>query len=312
MTIDKQRYLDVAKQRYTEQFKNKENFGKLVETWVGESLELQDVISDIDDIKYIDKASGKQLDNIGDIVGQPRLLIDADLIAFFGFQGISISKSFGDLNDVSAGGRWKSLGEYSTGNILLSDNEYRLFIRAKIIRNTTVATTEDVIDSIKFLFQADKVHLIEGEYPASYRVAVGSVLTQQQKNLIKYDYQDGVKRNLVVKPAGVRIDSFSEFNPDQFFGFQGVQGSSGYGDLLEIAEYIPYYQTFGLFGFDGGEYAQPYGDVNNPSAGSRWKSLGESSDVNNIVYEGPLKKFQYKDPTVTSISIGGYYSSIVN
>lgn len=462
MAIDKENYLEIARSRYTQQFKDKPNFDKLIATWLEESEDLQSTISAIDDIKYIDKCSGVQLDNIGEIVGQPRLLIDADLIAFFGFTGQSISRSYGDLNDASKGGRWYSLDESTTGNISLQDTEYRLFLKAKIIRNTTVATTEDVIDSLKFLFGASKVHLIEGESPATYSAAIGAVLSQQEKNLLKYDYQEGVKRTLVVKPAGVRVDNYREFNPEQFFGFQGVREAKGFGDLKEIADYVPYYETFGMygfgsieqiastseevttqtfqyspesvieinpayegplgyFGFSGAEGAKgfgdlnstdyqtmgryrsieqdpndfglvndfveipiskgnvqitvyldnsvmtqdqysigdnrvyfnsphdvgsivkaeqsevftnttttyslndpsqdeltrvanesSFGDINNPSIGSRYKSFGESDDTNNIIYEGPIKKIEYINPEVTTLSVGGYYSSIVN
>lgn len=312
MSIPKQDYLGVARGRYTDQFKEKPNFDGLIATWLESSEELQETYSDIDDIKYIDRASGVQLDNIGKIVGQPRVLIDADLIAFFGFQGLSISRSYGDLDDPSKGGRWKGIGETTTGNITLSDNEYRIFLRAKIIRNRTTATTEDVIESVKFLFQADKVHLIEGENPASYSVSIGKILSQQEKNLIKYDYRDGVKRNLIVKPAGVKVDNYREFNPTQFFAFSGVVGAKGYGDIKEIADYVPYFDTFGMFGFEGAEFATSYGNVNDPSIGSRYKSLGEPDDANNILYEGPIKRIEYRDPNVTTLSEGGYYSSIIN
>jgi hypothetical protein len=312
MAINQENYLEVARGRYTEQFKQKPNFDALIETWLQSSNTLQETLSQIDDIKYIDRAVGVQLDNIGDIVGQPRLLIDADLIAFFGFQGLSISRSYGDLNDSSLGGRWRSLGESSTGNILLSDDEYRLFIRAKIIRNTTVATSEDIIASIKFLFQADKVHLIENEAPASYRVAIGARLTQTEKNLLKYSYLDGVDRTLIVKPAGVNVDLYSEYDPSQFFAFSGVSGAQGYGDLREVADYVPYYESFGFFGFEGAEFAESFGDVNDPRIGSRWKSLGESDDANNIIYDGPIKRIEYRDPNNTTLTVGGKYSSIVN
>ena len=57
---------------------------------------------------------------------------------------------------------------------------------------------------------------------------------------------------------------------------------------------------------------ETYGDVNDPSIGSRWKSLSEPDDANNIIYEGSVKQIEYKDPNVTSLSEGGYYSSIIN
>lgn len=460
MAISKKDYLDIARGRVTQQFKDKPNFDKLLRTWLKDPEDLQNTLSDIDDMKFIDKAEGVQLDNIGAIVGQPRLLVDADLIAFFGFQGKSISRSYGSLDDPSEGGRWKGLEEETTGNIELSDKEYRLFIKAKIIRNRADATTESVIESIKFLFQASKVHLLEGESPACYRVAIGSKLSQQEKNLVKYSYQDGVERTLLVKPAGVCFKNFSEFDPDNFFGFEGVVGAKGFGNLLEVGSYEPYYETFGMmgygnlrdiadvsiersyrtetlvsealgdgstfvniplrisqkdnaallpyFGFEGDPAAQSYGslydsslgsrwrsyyesvrgnvqvndvevfvggsfegnfvagrnsisfsetiprgtpvhaiqrfgqevttteytfkdpektliepfgntrslgDVNRPSLGSRYRSLGENDTANNILYEGPLKHISYDPPAETyqdvTLTEGGTYSSII-
>ena len=249
MSIEIKDYVDIARGRYTEQFKNKPNFDSLIYTWLQQSEELQQVVSGISDIKFIERAEGQQLDNIGEIVGQSRLLIDANLIDFFGFEGISIARSYGDLDDRTKGGRWKSLGEKATGNITLSDDEYRLFLKSKIIRNSTTATTEDVIASAKFLFQADKVHLIEGEKPACYSIAIGKRLTQQEKSLLKYSYVDGVDRAFLVKPAGVCVQNYREFDPQNFFAFQGVRGAKGYGDILEVAEYTPYYESYGMYGY---------------------------------------------------------------
>ena len=43
-----------------------------------------------------------QLDILGDIVGQPRVLIDTALLEYFAF-GVLDGKSYGDLNDRGVG-----------------------------------------------------------------------------------------------------------------------------------------------------------------------------------------------------------------
>jgi len=339
MSIEIKDYVDIARGRYTEQFKNKPNFDSLVYTWLQQSEELQQVVSGISDIKFIERAEGQQLDNIGEIVGQSRLLIDANLIDFFGFEGISIARSYGDLDDRTKGGRWKSLGEKATGNITLSDDEYRLFLKSKIIRNSTTATTEDVIASAKFLFQADKVHLIEGEKPACYSIAIGKRLTQQEKSLLKYSYVDGVDRAFLVKPAGVCVQNYREFDPQNFFAFQGVRGAKGYGDLKDIAETFMTIEnslfkkaTTRYVGEDGDkDVDMPYNSSytsevyvegalsNNHFLSSNRVSfpyeLSKGTKVTLVgmhAQEVKETRYELKDPDVTKLTIGGIYSSIIN
>lgn len=237
MAIDSKDYLEISKGRYTQQFKSKPNFNALVKTWLGATDDIQKNLSDIDDIKYIDRASGKNLDNIGDIVGQDRILVDVLLLPFFGYLGNPQSRSYGDLGDASIGGRWRSVGERLAGNVTLEDDEYRLFIRSKIVRNTTLATPEDTILSTEYILQSDGIELVEGPGPAMFSINIGKILTEFEKALLKYSYTDQVERTLIIKPAGVRIDHIMSYDPDSYFGFQGVPGVRGYGDILEVARY---------------------------------------------------------------------------
>lgn len=238
MTIESKDYLELSRARYTQQFKNRGNVDSLVKTWLDGTEAIQKTQSAIDDIKYIDRVHGTNLDNIGDIVGQPRTLVDASLLPYFGFGGDPSSHSYGSLTDPTVGGRWRSLKDNQDGgNIELADDLYRMFIRAKIVRNRTIATPEDVIDSIKFVLQADWVQLHEGPAPATISISIGKNLSETEKNFIRYSYKDGVNRTLFVKPAGVRLDYYKVYSPENAFAFQGFPNAKGFGDIRDIAYY---------------------------------------------------------------------------
>ena len=73
-------YLEEGRSRVTEQFKDKNVFDKYLQLLLGGKIELQEVFRQLMQERSIDTATGAQLDIIGDIVGQPRELIDLSLI----------------------------------------------------------------------------------------------------------------------------------------------------------------------------------------------------------------------------------------
>lgn len=160
-------YLSIARSRITDQFKESNNLDRLIAIWLEGYQELQELAIDVSFINNVDVAKGVELDVIGDIVGQPRELVDISTTGYFGFEEDPGAKSFGSLNN-STGGIYYGLDDPASGNILLADPLYRLFIKAKIRANNTGSTPEDVIASAKELFQTDTVQLLEGEYAEIY------------------------------------------------------------------------------------------------------------------------------------------------
>lgn len=225
-----EQYLEVARSRVTEQFKDKEVFDKYLQLLIGGKIELQEVFRQLMQERSIDTAVGAQLDIIGDIVGQPRELIDSSLLSFFAFQGYPEAESYGDLNNNSSGGAYYDLRNPLTGNTLLTDEQYRLFIKAKIIKNNTNATPNQFIDFMKFVFGIE-LSLVVAEGDAEFTIMLGKELSSFERVLLTYvSYSSGYPSRFIPKPIGVRV-SFGQFIAGNYFGFQGAPNAKGYGDL---------------------------------------------------------------------------------
>lgn len=240
-----QPYLETARERVTEAWKEKEVFDKFLQLLVLGTVELQTVLKDLMQLRSIDTAVGAQLDILGDIVGQPRELLQADLYQFFGFQGALNANSYGDVNNPAVGGRWRDYGQAIGGNIQLDDDTYRLFIKAKIYKNTTTSTPEEFIQVIKMIFGNDlRVQISEGV--AEINVLFGRTLSTFERVLIDYvSYTQGYPSRLITKTVGVGIN-FGEFRDNDYFGFQGAPGAKGYGDLIEDPS-VGYGTTYGQY-----------------------------------------------------------------
>lgn len=221
-------YLREARSRVTDQFKGQQVFDKYLTLLI--ENDIQDALKQLMQLRSIDTAQGKQLDIIGDIVGQPRELIDTELIEYFGFIGHPRSESYGDLGDSTVGGIYRSLDDPETGNTLLNDEQYRLFIKSKIIKNNTSATPNELLDYIAFVFGVDRNNTV-AEGGASFTILVGKELSPFERLLLTYTQnKDGHSPSFIPKPLGVGIN-YGEFPSENFFAFQGVPGAKGYGDL---------------------------------------------------------------------------------
>lgn len=234
-------YLEVARSRVTEQFKyNPEDnsgagvFDRMLQLLLGGKIELQEVFRQLMQERSLDTAAGAQLDIIGEIVGQPRELIDTALLTFFAFQGYLDAQSYGDLDNPALGGPYYDINNPLAGNTLLTDEQYRLFIKAKIIKNNTNVTPNQFIEFMQFIFGID-LSLIVAEGNAEVTVMLGRELSSFEKVLLDYtSYSSGYPSRFIPKPIGVRIN-FGEFIAENFFGFQGAPNAKGYGDLSDLS-----------------------------------------------------------------------------
>lgn len=243
--FNEQDYLEIARGRVTEQFKNKDIFDRYLQLLINQQTELQQVFKDLLQKRSIDEATGAMLDIIGEIVGQPRELISADLFDFFGFQGALKAGSFGDTASVTVGSRFYDFGTPLGGNILLDDETYRLFIKAKILKNNTASTPEELIAFVNFLFGTSQTYITEGN--AEYTIFFGRELNEFEQVLLNYiSYSQGYPSRLIPKTIGVRVN-FGYFIAGEYFGFEGSPGSLGFGEFS------------GTYGYGLG-YGLGYGD----------------------------------------------------
>jgi hypothetical protein len=242
-------YLETARERVTEQFKLENGavvFDKYLQILIEGHIEIQEALQDVMQLRSIDSAVGVQLDNIGEIVGQPRELLEADLYEYFGFQGADNAQSMGTLGNPSVGGLFYNFGTPLGGNVLLDDETYRKFIRAKIFKNVTSSTPEEFITVVNTIFQLPISITSEGD--AQVTLMFGRLLTPFEKALLNYvSYSSGYPSRLIPKTVGVRIN-YGEFDGvNGYFGFQGAPNAKGFGELS------------GTYGYGLG-YGLEYGD----------------------------------------------------
>ena len=249
-------YLEEARSRKTEQFiKNDTIFDRYLQLLIDQQNSIQEVFKDLIQKRSIDEATGATLDIIGEIVGQPRELISADLFNYFGFQGALKADTFGDFGLPQIGSKFYDFGTPLGGNVLLDDETYRLFIKAKILKNRTASTPEEFLAFVNFLFGTSNTAIFEGQ--AEYTVLFGRELSSFEQVLLNYvSNTPGYPSRLIPKTVGVRIN-FGYFQAENYFGFQGAPGALGFGEFTG---------TLGTFGYGIG-YGVGYGDSDFSQAG---------------------------------------------
>lgn len=222
-----------AKEFYTEQFKNKPILDAFVKSMLSEAYVLQSVYKDLMQLRSIDTASGVMLDIIGNIVGQPRELVGAAVIEYFGFEGATGAKGFSDQPANS--GFFYDFGDPVSGNILVDDPLYRLLIKARIAKNSGAGTPEEVLSAVKFIFNIEQATVVEGltEGQAAIFIYISRPLSPLEKYLIIGTTTKGFRETLIPKPAGVLLQ-FVEYETDDYFAFQGVPGAQGFGELSQV------------------------------------------------------------------------------
>lgn len=217
----------LAESRLANQFKKSVNLIAYIKALLSEADTLEQVFQDLLNKRWIDTAEGTNLDILGAIVGQTRELIDSEVFDYFGFQGDPQAQTFASFNFAGVGGRFRSFYEQTTGLRLLNDEEYRLFIRARIARNRTKSTPEDIISLVGFLFQTNTVIFLDGD--TTYEVSIGRLSGLNDKSIIK-------DLDIIPETAGVKAVYVAEFDENDYFGFQGLPNAQGFGAIGEPEE----------------------------------------------------------------------------
>lgn len=237
-------YLADLRERVTFAFEDAPVFDKYLQLLSGPSVELQEVLRQLMQERSIDTAVGKQLDIIGDIVGQPRELIDSSFIPYFGYEGAFEAQSYGSLTDDSVGGYYWDIDKSLTGNVLLNDDQYRIFIKAKILKNIVNPTPEQVIYFIQFVFGVSRVQILIDEEAIAPFIMVSDDIGPFGFALLRYFVEDRYRSYFVPKALGVNY-GFGVSNATLPFAYLGVAGAGGFGE----------YDPINDEGVDGGTYA---------------------------------------------------------
>ena len=143
----------------------------------------------------IDTASGDALDTIGRIVVAPRSYIGT-LPMNPGLFALTDGSEFGDDEAVFSA---LTIDQ----DAQLSDELYRLVIKAKIVKNNSHATIDDILGSMNFLLpSAGALRLIDNEN-MSFSIEFYGEITALGRFALLNDM-------LVPKPQGVRFSGFME------------------------------------------------------------------------------------------------------
>lgn len=183
-----------------EQFKGKPKMEALINAFAVELDELQDVFTELHELRNLNSAIGKQLDLAGSIV----VLSRAEATAF------------ADRVDFD----------------VMDDDRYRLFLKYKALRNTNNCTYPELMEACQLLYDAKKVYYMEpDEKPAYFKVMVGGQFDESLMSILK-------NTNTTVKPGGVSVDL--EFFDMEFFGFRDLNRDAlGFGVGKFLYVYIP-------------------------------------------------------------------------
>ena len=104
----------------------------------------------VPDMLDIEHAGGVNLDIIGKIVGQDRVLNGAIAREFFAFTSNSETKGF--EHNSEGGSPWYRHGDAISASATLTDTEMRVLIKARCIKNFSKCTLNDVERACELLF----------------------------------------------------------------------------------------------------------------------------------------------------------------
>lgn len=194
-------YLSVSKGRYTEQFKDKPFFNAYLKIVLNEMMELQKSFRQLMIERSLDTAYGSQLDIIGALVGQERVLLDFTAFPFFGFDGAVAAQTFGSLSNTS-GGIFKSKTQSLGTTNVVDEETYRFLIKARIAANNSSGTPEDIIAGINFM-TGNTTTVLEELGNAKIRLTIQNTLTDLQKYFLQGLSSVG---SIVPVPIGVSVE----------------------------------------------------------------------------------------------------------
>lgn len=178
----------------------KPNFVATVQTVCGAIADVTAVIQSIPQSFDLDSAIGAQLDAVGLWIGQSRIISGVLITGFFGFADSIVAKPFGELSDVSIGGRFYELGTPYSGTTVLGDGDFRTVLRARIVRNQADGTIASLEHALAYIFGVPSFITDNGNLTLGLTVA--SPLTPTDQALLN-------TLDILPRPAGIRISSIT-------------------------------------------------------------------------------------------------------
>ena len=179
-------------------------------------------IIQVADILNIDKATGYALDLVGRHVGVFRVLPTAIAKEYFGWLEDDTALSFNV-------GEFYRNGDALHASVVLNDNDYRFFIKARITKNYQNGEISNIVKSIKFMI-GKHGNIIDAQN-MTMNVLVNS---DQLNSLTLYAIS---KMDILVRPIGVMYRYLVLVN-NKPFGFMHDKHSYGFnlGKFVRLQE----------------------------------------------------------------------------
>lgn len=174
------------------------------------------------DILNIDEATGYALDLVGKHVGVSRVLPKAIAKEYFGWLKDKTALSFSI-------GEFYRHGDALHASVVLNDNDYRFFIKARITKNYQIGEISNIVKSIKFMI-GEHGNIIDAQ-DMTMNVLVNS---DQLNSLTLYAIS---KMDILVRPIGVMYRYLVLVNNEPF-GFEHDKHSYGFnrGKFVRLQE----------------------------------------------------------------------------
>ena len=201
------------------QFKGSDKLTETFTAFLQEFDNLLAVDSSLESETTLENAIGIQLDLIGEIVGVARPKESIDTVGAFGFLTDDTSRGFTDLLNLDLGGGFVSLDDSS---VLVSDDIYRIVIKAKIIQNKTTMTVDDTTNLLSFMFGGVEVRyfLYESLKPI---YAIGKIISPLESFLLSN------VPTLIGIDSNIRYISYDE----EVFSFADDISGLGFGSITD-------------------------------------------------------------------------------
>ena len=231
---------DAVNKRMLYQFQDKKNIQAVLHALWKQQDDLTKAGQAFFDKLDLDKAEGYELDMIGTIIGQSRIIEDVEKDHYFGFKEQWNARTFEE-------GKYRdSTQEFGEAGVVWDDDKYRDLIKARILKRASVCSFDDTIRSVRYLFH-DENATVKNAGNANVSIYLSSTPTEKDFITLK-------RLDLLVIAAGVGIKAVYVY-PNNHFGFKEQLNAKG----LDVGTFTEPFMMDNTFGF-----AQEESEKNKP------------------------------------------------
>ena len=166
------------------QYRNSFNLKQYISAFVDMFEDLETALIDTINRRYLDNAQGQQLDDIAEIVGVKRLLPAASPVGYFGYYDNpqSATPSVGDDANPAIGGVLKGDLDPDSNDFILTDLGLYQFIKAKVIKNSSFMSVDDLIEYIEVVLgQTMDIEIVESTTRNAAQIIIHGALSLTER-----------------------------------------------------------------------------------------------------------------------------------